>query len=179
MSARARRGAWVVAGLLFLTPFAIAVIGGEADRADPAFGATAERLGSAGSNRYAYWDVAVQTFAADPAVGAGAGGFAAAWLERRAFDESVRDAHSLLLETAAELGLVGLALLLLALGGVLAAALRAGRDDPALAAGPAAALAVWAAHAAIDWDWEMPALTLVAAVLAGFLLARGYHRAPS
>jgi hypothetical protein len=38
---------------------------------------------------------------------------------------------------------------------------------------------VWAAHSAIDWDWEMPAVTLVAAVLAGHLLARGYHRAPS
>jgi hypothetical protein len=30
---------------------------------------------------------------------------------------------------------------------------------------------VFAAHSALDWDWEMPALTLVAVVLAGFVLA--------
>jgi O-antigen ligase len=155
------------------------VLAGDRAPQNPAFGATAERLGSAGSNRYAYWDVAVQTFAEEPAIGVGAGGFAASWLEKREIDETVRDAHSLPLETAAELGLVGLALLVLLFGGVVAAIVAAGRADPALAAGPTAALAAWAAHAAIDWDWEMPAVTLVAAVLAGSILARGYHRAPS
>ena len=38
-------------------------------------------------------------------------------------------------------------------------------------AGAAAALAVYALHAGIDWDWEMPALTLLALVLAGALIA--------
>jgi hypothetical protein len=38
---------------------------------------------------------------------------------------------------------------------------------------------VWTAHSAIDWDWEMPALTLVAALLAGIALARHYHRSPA
>ena len=42
---------------------------------------------------------------------------------------------------------------------------------PELAAGPLAGCVVWAAHAAIDWDWEMPAATLPAIVLAGALLA--------
>jgi hypothetical protein len=30
---------------------------------------------------------------------------------------------------------------------------------------------VWATHAALDWDWEMPALALVAIVLAGLVVA--------
>jgi hypothetical protein len=63
------------------------------------------------------------------------------------------------------------ALLAALLGGVALAARAAVRADPALAAGPAAALAAWAFHSAIDWDWEMPALTLVAVLLAGALLA--------
>jgi hypothetical protein len=54
---------------------------------------------------------------------------------------------------------------------VAVAALRARRRDPALTAGAIAALAAWAVHAGVDWDWEMPALTLVAVLLAGMLLA--------
>ena len=41
---------------------------------------------------------------------------------------------------------------------------------PALA-GPVAALAAYALHAGVDWDWELPALTLVALVLAGLVLS--------
>jgi hypothetical protein len=40
-----------------------------------------------------------------------------------------------------------------------------------LAAGACAALTAWALHAGLDWDWEMPGLTLVAIVLAGLLIA--------
>jgi hypothetical protein len=176
---RLRTLAWVAAVLLALAPFAAGVLDRNEEPTNPAFGATAERLSSSGSHRYTYWRVALETFADDPAVGIGAGGFQAAWLERRDIDESVRDAHSLPLETAAELGVVGLLFLGMLVGGVIVAIRRVGLTDPALAAGPAAALAVWASHTAIDWDWEMPAVTLVAAVLAGVLLARGYHRAPS
>jgi hypothetical protein len=170
---RVRALAWTAGALLALAPFAVAIADRDAPPADPAFGATAGRLADPGSYRYAYWDAALETFAADPAVGAGAGGFAAEWLQRRDITEVVRDAHSLELETAAELGLVGLLLLLVAFGGVVAAIRAAAARDPSLAAGPAAALAVWAAHSAVDWDWELPAVTLVAAVLAGVVLAQG------
>ena len=63
------------------------------------------------SNRYAYWKVALRTFADHPLIGVGSGGFQAEWLRERPFREPVRDAHSLYLETLAELGLVGFALL--------------------------------------------------------------------
>ena len=96
----------------------------------------------------------------------------------RKVDEVVRDAHSLELETFAELGLVGVALLAALLGAIALGARAVHRADPILAAGPIAALAVWTFHSAIDWDWEMPALTLVAVVLAGALLARAGEPRP-
>ncbi len=134
-------------------------------------GASATRLASAESNRYGYWRVALGSFAAAPVLGHGAGSFSVEWLRERDVERVVRDAHSLELETAAELGIAGLGLLALLLGGVAAAAAGALRRDRAAAAGPSAALAVWAAHSALDWDWEMPALTLAAIVLAAALLA--------
>jgi hypothetical protein len=32
-------------------------------------------------------------------------------------------------------------------------------------------VATWAFHAGVDWDWEMPAVTLAALLFAGALLA--------
>jgi O-antigen ligase len=126
-----------------------------------------QRLASVQSNRYAYWKVAVEAFADHPLNGEGSGGFRAAWLREREFRESVRDAHSLYLETAAELGLAGLLALGLLVAGCALAAVRAGPP----AAGSVAALAAFALHAGIDWDWELPALTLVALALAASLIA--------
>ncbi|MGH2948238.1 MAG: O-antigen ligase family protein, partial [Solirubrobacteraceae bacterium] len=122
----------------------------------------AQRLASAQSNRYAYWEVALEGFAGQPLIGDGSGSFRTTWLRERPFLESVRDAHSLYLETGAELGLVGLAALAL---------LIAGTARRARAPAATAALAAFALHAAIDWDWEMPALTLVALALAARVIA--------
>jgi hypothetical protein len=136
-----------------------------ADRAatDRPDSAEASRLLSAQSNRYEYWRVALDTFAHNPLDGAGSGAFRTEWLRERTISESVRDAHSLYFETAAELGLVGLAALGLFLGGIVAMA----RRNPQ--AGAVAALVVYATHAGLDWDWELPALTLFALVLAARL----------
>src|SRR3954447_208575 len=140
--------------------------------ATPQFGETAGRFSSVGSNRYEYWKVALKVAADHPLAGVGASGFAVEWLKRRPITDAARDAHSLELETLAEYGLVGFALLCALLLAVALAARRVHRYDPGLAAGPIAALTLWALHAAIDWDWEMPALTLVAVILAGTLVAR-------
>ena len=40
-------------------------------------------------------------------------------------------------------------------------------------------LAVWAFHTGLDWDWEMPAVTLLAIVIAGALIAQSEQPAPS
>lgn len=137
----------------------------------PPTGATAARVVSADSNRYAYWRVALDQFADEPVRGAGAGAFRVAWRRERTVPEAAVDAHSLYVETLGELGLVGLALLGALLAAVAVCARRAYRGAAAATAGPTAALAVWAVHAGLDWDWEMPALTLVALALAGLLCA--------
>jgi hypothetical protein len=136
-----------------------------------ATGATAERFGSLQSDRPDYWRVALDAFVEHPIRGVGSGGFRAEWLRERPVAETALDAHSLELETAAELGIVGLFALGAAIGGVAWATVVVRRLDPRLAAGPTAGLAVWLVHATLDWDWEMPALTLVAIVLAGMLCA--------
>jgi O-antigen ligase len=133
-----------------------------------ASGASAERLRSIESNRYEYWDVALRDgFAEEPLKGVGAGGFGVIWLENRDVPERAKEAHSLYVETLAELGIVGFAFLCMFVGGLVVIAVRARRAAP----GAVAALVLWATHAAIDWDWQMPALSLVALVLAGYLVA--------
>jgi hypothetical protein len=131
----------------------------------------AERLGSIDSNRYRYWRVAIESWADRPLVGLGSGGFLVEWRKRRDRVDQAGDAHSLYIETAAELGLVGLGLLLVFLGGIGASTVRLYRLDQAAATGPAAALAAWALHAGLDWDWEMPALTLMALLLGAAAVA--------
>jgi hypothetical protein len=122
------------------------------------------RLASVQSNRSAYWRVAVDVFADHPLNGVGSGSFRVEWLKRRPFAESVRDAHSLYIETPAELGLVGV----LALAAFLAGAVLAARHGNVAAVAP---LVAFALHAGIDWDWEMPALTLIALLLLARLVA--------
>jgi O-antigen ligase len=137
----------------------------------PVFGATAQRLQSFESNRYAYWKVALRMFADHPLKGGGSHSFAVDWIQKRKIVDPAKDAHSLYIETAAELGLLGLAALALFLTGAVAAAGRARRLDPALAAGPIAAGCVWLVHTGLDWDWEMPAVSLIALVLMAALVA--------
>jgi O-Antigen ligase len=150
---------------------ALALLQGAPEGTSPVRGANPERLGSIDTNRYRYWEVAARTFADNPVVGIGSGGFAVEWLKERERVDISGDAHSLYLEAAAELGVVGLAFLLVFVGGLAAAVLRLYRLDPAAAAGPAAALAAWAFHAGIDWDWEMPAATLPALLLGAAAVA--------
>jgi hypothetical protein len=75
------------------------------------------------------------------------------------------------IEMATELGLPGLALLGLFLGGAAVCGRYAIRSRAPLAPGACAVCAAWLLHASIDWDWQMPAVTLPALVLAGGLLA--------
>jgi O-antigen ligase len=131
----------------------------------------ATRLQSIDTNRYRYWDVALQTWTAHPIAGVGSGGFFFEWRKRKDRADQSHDAHSLYLETAAELGLVGLAMLLLFVGGVAAATARLWRAAPAAAVGPAAALVVWTIHAGLDWDWEIPAVSLPALLIAAATIA--------
>jgi O-antigen ligase/polysaccharide polymerase Wzy-like membrane protein len=139
----------------------------------PSESAANSRLASADSIRGDFWRVARDAFADEPVRGVGSGGFAVVWLRERPVDNAARDAHSWYFETLGELGLVGLALLAAFLGGIVACAFRAQALDPSLAAGPIAVGAAWLVHAGLDWDWEMPGVTLPALVLAAVLVAHG------
>jgi O-antigen ligase len=145
--------------------------------------AAAAALGASTQPRRSYYDVAWHEYTAHPALGSGAGTFGRAWI---ASGLPVRyggalDAHSLYLETLAELGPVGLALVLALLLYPLARRrrLRAAPGAPA-AAGAAVA---FLAHVAVDWDWELPAVVVAGlACLAAVLVADGSRlegRAPA
>jgi hypothetical protein len=167
----------VAAAVAVALGVAVAVSG--AGRQPPAAGAEpgAARLSSVGSNRDEYWRVALDVAQAHPLIGHGSGSFEVDWLRERHISEGVHDAHSLVVETAAELGLVGLVALALFLGGVAASVPAAFRRQPALVAGPVAGMAAWLLHAQLDWLWEMPAATLNVLLLAGVALGAA-RRAP-
>lgn len=156
--------------------FALALVAGADSRHTESLATGAGRYATLQSNRYEYWRVARRAFADEPLRGVGAGGWAVYWRQYRPFAEGAHDAHSLPLQTAAELGLVGLALLAAWLAGVGVAARAAYRSDPAAAAGPIAGCVVWASHVTLDWDFQMPAATLPVLVLAGALLATAPRR---
>jgi O-antigen ligase len=137
---------------------------------------TAARLASIDSNRSYYWPVAIRALERHPLNGLGAGGYHTAWLRERPIRDPARWAHSLELQTAADLGLVGLGALGLLLFGCGFAARRAHRHRPDLAAGWCAAGVVWLLHSALDWDWEVPTVTLVALILAGALIGLADER---
>jgi hypothetical protein len=168
---RGRRLAAVGCALVLGAVLAAAAIEVRPEVGSPRQGAAPARLGLLDTNRYDYWRVALETFADRPLAGTGAGGFRVEWLRERSVRDPTQEAHSLYLETLAELGVVGFAALLVFLLGVAGSARRAYRARMPEAPGAIAVVSTWATHAALDWDWEMPALTLVAILAAGALVA--------
>jgi hypothetical protein len=164
------RRAPLIALALICAGLALAIVVGAKEGSGAPLSGGAGRLTTLQSNRYAYWRVALQAFGDEPLRGVGAGGWAVYWLKYRKISEFAQDAHSLPLQTLAELGLVGFAFLVAFVGGVAWAARDALRVAPVLAGGPVAGLVVWLAHSPLDWDWEMPAVTVIALVLAGAVL---------
>ncbi|HEY5396042.1 MAG TPA: O-antigen ligase family protein [Trebonia sp.] len=170
---RLPRGTPLIALIVLLAGLALAIVVGnqESSRESQSLSSGASRLVTLRSNRYAYWRVALRAFGDEPVRGVGAGGWSVYWLRYRTVSEAAQDAHSLPLQTAAELGVIGLLMLAAFIAGVARAAYRAHQRAPVLAVGPIAVIVVYIAHAPLDWDWQMPAVTLVAIAAAGALLA--------
>jgi hypothetical protein len=132
-----------------------------------------------GSRRYQYWTAAGHAFHSQPLHGIGPGTFEFYWLQHGHPYEFVRNAHSLYLETLAELGIVGLLLLVAALGYLVvgpARAALAARGDPLLrvvAAASAAGVVTFLGGAAFNWTWQIAAMPVTALVLAASGLASG------
>jgi hypothetical protein len=133
-------------------------------------------LSVSGNGRADLWRLAWNDAEAHPTLGAGPGTYERYFLQNQPAGVSrVRDAHGLYIETLAELGPMGLALLLVVFVTPLVA-LRHARRHPLVPAG-VGAYGAFLVHAGVDWDWELPAVTL-AGLLAGasiFLFARRWR----
>jgi hypothetical protein len=154
------RGAWAaaVAGALV----AVSLAGGRRAAAWAVAGAGALALVAllvlplAPADRAPYWRSARHLAALHPLAGAGAGTFAVLYHGLLAG----HDAHSLYLQALAELGVVGLMLVVALFAVPLVMALRHGLG--ACAGG----LVVFVLAAGVDWDWQLPAVTVAALALA-------------
>jgi hypothetical protein len=132
------------------------------------------RLTAVGNNgRLAIWHVALGEAKRNELRGGGAGTYRLAWeRDRPSPPARVVDGHSLYYETRAELGWVGIGLLLIVFAVPIVVAVGRlwgpGRHSHAafLAAGMALLL-----HAMVDWDWEMPALFVWFFGAAGAIIA--------
>jgi O-antigen ligase len=121
--------------------------------------------------RAAYWSVAWHDYTRHPALGSGAGTFGYAWVRsgKVLVYAGALDAHSLYVETLAELGPVGL-LLVVAL--LLLPLRRVVRDRAVpYVATVAGAYCAFVIHAGLDWDWELPVVIVAALACGAGLLA--------
>jgi O-Antigen ligase len=125
-------------------------------------------ISSNGSNRWIWWQEALGAFSDKPFGGWGAGSFPVVRYLYRRFDAPVRSTHSVPLQFLSETGLVGAALGLGGLGLLGAAAVRRVRASTGFERSARLALlgvaTAWAVHSLVDWDWEIPAVTIPALV---------------
>jgi hypothetical protein len=154
---------------------------------------TPGRLTAIGSVRARYWNEALEVFSEHPALGAGADGYATARLRHRTVPLDVHHAHGFVVQTLADLGLVGLALALALLATWLAAAGRATHPFNRrwrswrwrrMQAAPytperigmltlLCVVVTFGAHSLVDWTWYIPGDACVALLCAGWLAGRG------
>jgi hypothetical protein len=149
------------------------------------------RLTSVGSVRARYWNESFKIWRAHKLTGVGAGGYQTARLRFRTDRLAVRHAHGYVVQTAADMGLIGVAASLALLAAWLAAAARTlawwpRRQAAALNAaeqafGPervalmtlATLVLVFGVHSFIDWTWFVPGTAVMALLAAGWVAGRG------
>jgi multisubunit Na+/H+ antiporter MnhC subunit len=141
-------------------------------------GSGASRLGSAaGESRYEFWKVAAKQNADDPLIGTGSGTFEFWWTRNSDASGTVRDAHSLYMQTFGELGIFGAlllaALLLTILIGGSRNALRARAAERPLLAAALAGCVAFCFGATFDWLWQIPVLSILLLLLAVVLVSPG------
>jgi hypothetical protein len=184
ISSTARRRAWIVfaAAAVIVAFFGVLAFSGKISRGFEKFtessgiadtGELQHRLTNFNNNgRIAQWRLALDTFSREPLHGAGAGTFARTWAKEGNLQSRIIDSHSLYLGVMAELGLVGILLLLLGMLAILvAAARRIFTPDRVLQATVFAALLTWAVHAGFDWDWQLTATGFFFFALGGMAIA--------
>ncbi|HKN63687.1 MAG TPA: O-antigen ligase family protein [Gaiellaceae bacterium] len=133
---------------------------------------TGHLLSSSGSGRWQFWAAASSEFRAHPLNGGGAGSWLAWWLQHSTLGPFFSQyAHSLYLESLAELGIVGLLLIggfvVVSVVGAAQSALTLRSADVAAAA--AGGIAFFAA-ATYDWVWQLAGIAIVGVGLLGVAL---------
>jgi hypothetical protein len=152
-----------------LAACAVLAVGGRA--ADAAAPVTGTRLTIASPDRVAAARAALQLAAERPLTGTGPNQAVLTWVQNSRRVTS-RYVHNEYLQVLAELGFVGLGLLVVLLASLAWTVWRGRLEAPSTAiwAGAAAGLAALAVHSALDFLWHLPAIPLVGAVLAGLVL---------
>ena len=129
-------------------------------------------LNSSGSGRWQFWSAAASQFRAHPLNGGGAGSWGAWWLEHGSLPGIFTQfAHSLYLESLAELGIVGLLLIGAAVVVAVVGAVRSALllESAEVAAAAACGIAFFVA-AAYDWVWQLGGIAIVGVGMLGFAL---------
>jgi hypothetical protein len=132
-------------------------------------------LSGNGSGRWQFWAAAVDEFKSAPLAGRGSASYESWWAKHATFTHFIRNAHSLYLETLAELGVIGFLLVAAAFGGAIVIGVRglsrAGpRERPTIAA-LTAVFAAFALGAAIDWVWQITAIAGVTIIVLALVTA--------
>lgn len=135
---------------------------------------------AAGEGRYQLWASAVQEDLSKPLTGTGSGTFVYWWARKGKIPLAIQDTHSLYLQTFGELGIIGLALLVIFLlavltGGTLAI-LRSGRRRRSQLAAAVAGCLAFCTAAIFDWVWQIPVLPVAFLLLASTLVTVAHRR---
>jgi O-antigen ligase len=162
-------------------PVSLAEKGYRAFKAPPSAGVVdlnRRLLSFSGNGREELWRLAWEDAKEYRLLGAGSGTYERYFLAHQPAGVSrVRDAHSLYIETLAELGPFGLALLLAAL--LLPLSLLAPARGHPLIPGAVGGYVAYLIHTGVDWDWELPAVTLAGLFCGTAILLAGRSTRPS
>jgi hypothetical protein len=138
-----------------------------------------QRLTQFGNDgRIEAWRVAFDDgFLRHPINGTGAGTYATLWTRYGRTSSRILNAHSLYVEELAELGIIGGGVLIAIVVSILVALARRARGPGrSVWAALFAGTLMWAVHAGVDWDWQMPAATAWIFAAGGLALAAPVQR---
>jgi hypothetical protein len=135
-----------------------------------------------GNGRYQYWQSAVRAADSRPLAGRGAGTFELWWSRDGVLVGGfVRDAHSLYMQSLAELGIPGLLLIAAFLLFVLASGVRTSlargtHESRVWVAAATAGCLAFCVSASVEWVWQMPVIPVAFMILAAGALGSARSR---
>ncbi|HEY0345590.1 MAG TPA: O-antigen ligase family protein, partial [Solirubrobacteraceae bacterium] len=132
-------------------------------------------VSSNSGNRWVWWEEAAGAWWAKPLGGWGAGSFPVTHKLYRQIELGVAQPHNVPLQFLAETGLIGALMVMGAIALLFYAALRRvhamrpGREREMAVALVAAAVG-WLVHGLVDWDWDIPGVTLPVLLFLGVVV---------